>query len=97
MMNNNKLDNCFIEKFDIVKSLAGRDKNKYFLVIHNDKNFLYLADGKIRKIEKPKKKKHKHCCLIKKNKNFELNDLNNKNIFNVILLFKKNSLNSEGD
>ena len=45
----------------IVYSKAGRDKGKAFVVVGViDDNNVYLADGDIRKIEKPKKKKIKH-------------------------------------
>ena len=45
----------------IVRSLAGRDKDRLFLVVGvTDKGELLLADGKTRKVETPKKKKEKH-------------------------------------
>ena len=42
---------------DIVCSIAGRDKDCYFVVTAAHDNFAYICDGKCRKIEKPKKKK----------------------------------------
>ncbi|NLY42996.1 MAG: RNA-binding protein [Clostridiaceae bacterium] len=51
----------------IVYSMAGRDKGKYFIVIEKiDENYVYLCDGDLRKIEKPKKKKIKHIRLTGK-------------------------------
>lgn len=45
----------------VVKSRAGRDKGRYFVVMGlKDKQYLYIADGDLRKIDKPKKKKIKH-------------------------------------
>lgn len=45
----------------LVYSKAGRDKGKAFLVIAlRGDSFVYLADGEMRKIEKPKKKNVKH-------------------------------------
>jgi len=45
----------------IVKSKAGRDKGRHFVVTGIiDENYLLLADGDLRKIEKPKRKKVKH-------------------------------------
>lgn len=42
----------------IVRSSAGHDKGKYFIVVGAEgDNYLLLADGKFRPIEKPKKKK----------------------------------------
>ncbi len=48
------------EKSHIVISLAGRDKGQYFLVIDKAENYVLLADGKGRKLERPKKKKLRH-------------------------------------
>ena len=46
---------------DVVKSTAGRDKDKYFVVVDIiDENFLFVADGNLRKIDNPKKKRRKH-------------------------------------
>jgi len=44
----------------VVKSLAGRDRGKLFIVLKTEENFAYLADGKLRKTENPKRKKIKH-------------------------------------
>ncbi len=44
----------------IVKSGAGRDKDKFMVVCNIDGEFVYLVDGKERKLEKPKKKRLKH-------------------------------------
>lgn len=50
----------------IVLSKCGRDKNRYFIVVGMDetKNYVFLADGDMRKIEKPKKKKIKHVTPL---------------------------------
>ena len=45
---------------DVVISLNGRDKNKYFIIIGCEEEYSLLADGKGRKLEKPKRKKNKH-------------------------------------
>lgn len=44
----------------IVRSAAGRDKGKFLVVVGLDGDFVYLADGKERKLLKPKKKRLKH-------------------------------------
>ena len=44
----------------IVRSKAGRDKGKYFVIIDKVSSFIYLVDGDIRKVESPKKKNVKH-------------------------------------
>lgn len=45
----------------VVVSTAGRDKNHKFIVLCIiDDQYVYISDGDIRKVEKPKKKKIKH-------------------------------------
>lgn len=44
----------------IVYSKSGRDKNLPFIVISVEGDYLYLADGELRKLEQPKRKKIKH-------------------------------------
>ena len=45
---------------DIVISLNGRDAGKRFIVIATDEEYSLIADGKGRRVEKPKRKKNKH-------------------------------------
>ena len=49
---------------DVVKSTAGRDVDKWFYVIDLDETYLYLANGKDRRIENPKRKKRKHAAKV---------------------------------
>ena len=49
-----------VDKSSLIVSKAGRDKGQLFYVIDTDEQYVYLADGKIRKLEKPKRKKRKH-------------------------------------
>ena len=44
----------------VVKSLNGRDKNKYFCVIDKQGDYVLYCNGCARKLEKPKRKKVKH-------------------------------------
>lgn len=53
-------------KGQIVFSKCGRDKSKPFIVFDFDDQFLYLVDGNIRKIQKPKKKKKMHVQIVNK-------------------------------
>ena len=52
-----------IARSDIVKAAAGRDKGKLFFVLDVEDDFLLLADGKTRKLERPKRKKRKHVVF----------------------------------
>lgn len=50
----------------IATSLAGRDQGRRFLVITAlDEDYVMVADGDLRKIERPKKKKRKHLQATK--------------------------------
>lgn len=49
-----------IAQSDIVVATAGRDKGKPFLVLSIDHEYVFLADGRLRRAEKPKRKKIKH-------------------------------------
>ena len=49
-----------ISRADVVVSLAGRDKGQLFFVLDTDDLFVYIADGKGRRLESPKRKKRRH-------------------------------------
>ena len=48
----------------IVKSKAGRDKNRVFIICEIlDEQFIFVCDGDLRKLNSPKKKKVKHLMI----------------------------------
>ena len=49
-----------VDKSSLIVSKAGRDQGQLFYVIDTDEQYVYLVDGKSRKLEKPKRKKRKH-------------------------------------
>ena len=49
---------------DVVVSAAGRDQGDWFYVIGAEPDYLILADGKGRTLEKPKRKKRKHVRKV---------------------------------
>ncbi len=49
---------------DVVTPIAGRDQGELFYVIGTDPAYLYLANGKDRTLEKPKRKKRKHIQKV---------------------------------
>ena len=55
-----------IARSDIVRSIAGRDKGKFFFVLDTEGEFLVLADGKTRRLENPKRKKRKHTVFVER-------------------------------
>ena len=49
---------------DVVLSTAGRDQGQLFYCVATDDQFVWLADGKGRTLDKPKRKKRKHVQLV---------------------------------
>lgn len=56
-----------IEAGDVVVSAAGHDSGTLLVVLEQvDGTYVLVADGKTRKLEKPKKKKFRHVKLVQK-------------------------------
>lgn len=49
----------------LARSLAGHDKDRYFIIIEEDGEYVALADGKSKTATRPKRKKKKHIQLVK--------------------------------
>lgn len=47
----------------LVRSLAGHDKGSIFIIIKEDAEYVYLADGRLRTVADPKRKKKKHVQI----------------------------------
>lgn len=71
----------------LVMSRAGRDKGRKFIVIEvENKEFVKVVDGDLRKIEKPKRKKIKHLVKTSYFSEFICNKLVNQDkITNVMI------------
>lgn len=46
-------------------SLAGHDKGQMYVILNEDDEYFYLSDGRLRPIQKPKRKKKKHVQPVK--------------------------------
>lgn len=44
----------------VVKSISGRDQDRFYAVVSVEENFAWIVDGKVRKLASPKKKNKKH-------------------------------------
>ena len=53
-----------IAQSNIIRSDAGRDKGKLFVVLAVEGEYLLLADGKSRRVESPKRKKRRHVLFV---------------------------------
>ena len=45
---------------------AGHDKGKLYIIMEEEDEYVYLSDGRLRTVDKLKKKKKKHIQIIKK-------------------------------
>lgn len=65
----------------LARSKAGHDKGHVYVIIKEEEAYVYLADGSIRTIERPKKKKRKHVQMIcEKHELSEVDDVGIKRI-----------------
>ena len=55
-------------------SKAGHDKLEVFVIVKEDNEYVYLCDGRLKKLDNPKKKSKKHIQIIKHGINDELAD-----------------------
>jgi len=72
-----------LKKGQIARALAGRDKNKFFIIMDFKENYAWICDGKRRSLEKFKKKNLKHLALT--NTITDINLLNNNKFIRKIL------------
>ena len=59
----------------LATSKAGHDKKQIFVVIKEDDEYCYLANGTTKTIGKPKKKKKIHLQLIKNMPSYVLDEI----------------------
>ena len=59
----------------IVRSKAGRDKGDFFIVLAMDGDYVHMANGDLRKVDQPKKKKLKHLQGTEQVSEFIINKL----------------------
>lgn len=46
----------------VARSAAGHDKNRFYAVVKVEDGFVWIADGRLRKLSAPKRKNPKHLC-----------------------------------
>ena len=49
-----------MDRGTVVRSMAGRDKGRYYAVTHTDGAAIYIADGKLHHLDHPKRKNPLH-------------------------------------
>ncbi len=62
----------------VVRAIAGRDKDSFFVVTDSGNGYCLIADGKSRKLESPKRKNIRHLRFT--NSVIDLNDVTDKKL-----------------
>lgn len=75
----------------VVKALAGREKNSFYVAVGIHDGFVLIADGKERKLENPKRKNVKHISPT--NTIIDTDGLTNKKLRKLIAEFKTQNRN----
>lgn len=77
----------------LAKSLAGHDKDNIYYIERVEGELVYLIDGSLRTLEKPKRKNRKHIQVIYNIEETENliadNNVNNEQIKKLIKEYKK--------
>lgn len=74
-----------LAKGSVVKAEAGRDSGGFFVVTDVSEGFCSIADGRSRKLDKPKRKNIKHIRTT--DSMIELNDITDKKLRNLLKSF----------
>lgn len=48
--------------YQVVRSKAGKDSGGFYAVLREEEGFAYIADGRLRKADKPKRKNLRHLA-----------------------------------
>lgn len=83
------MDNTFsLFKGQVVRSKKGRDEGEIFIILDIiDDKYVYLVDGKLRKLCKPKRKKVKHLYIYKAVVELDVENFNDAYIRRVLLSY----------
>ena len=79
-----------MERFEcgmLAKSKAGHDKGHVYVILNADETYVYLVDGIIRTLDKPKKKKKKHIQII--HERYDITGMDDVKIKRILKLFDK--------
>ena len=65
-------------KGSVVRAEAGRDGGGFFAVVGTDEKYCFIADGRSRKLDKPKRKNIKHIAPT--DSMIDINDITDKKL-----------------
>lgn len=79
----------------LAMSKAGHDKDAVYVVVREEEEYVYVADGRLKTMENPKKKNKKHIQIVKKVVDDELKNrlisgqnVRNEEVKSMILVYK---------
>lgn len=79
----------------LAMSKAGHDKDAVYVVVREEKEYVYVADGRLKTMENPKKKNKKHIQIVKKvvdddlkNRLISGQNVRNEEVKRMILVYK---------
>lgn len=73
----------------LVLALAGRDKGSVFVAVESHDGWVFIADGKSRKLGKPKRKNLRHISPV--NAKIELSGLTDKKLRSLLREYQPNT------
>ena len=87
----------------LASSKAGHDKDKVYVIIREDAEYVWITDGRLKTISNPKKKRKKHIQIIKyfnneeiRSKLLERKDVSDLEIMMVLKKYKKQQMSDTG-
>jgi ribosomal protein L14E/L6E/L27E len=80
----------------IVKSTAGRDRDMFFAVVSVTGSRAAIADGKLRRLAKPKLKNVLHLAPTKAALSFNLADATDKRLRKALLEYREKAAQTRG-
>lgn len=69
----------------VVRAIAGRDKDSFFVVTDSGNGYCLIADGRSRKLASPKRKNIRHLRFT--NSVIDLNDVTDKKLRTLLKQF----------
>ena len=77
----------------LARSLAGHDKNKIYVITGMEGAYIYLADGRLRPVGNPKKKKYRHVQVIKRE--YDIREADDAKIRRILREWNKEEVKQE--
>ncbi len=71
----------------LARSKAGHDNGRVYVILDVDEAYVYLIDGSIRTMSRPKKKKKKHVQIIYKK--HDLSGIDDVGVKRILKLYNK--------